>query len=71
VRDLGAVGWFFYTVFWRWPVVIGDAVLTLIWRGITRIFGFNGGPRIQRYDPRNLEDVDRPQDLPRPDQEGF
>jgi hypothetical protein len=71
VRDLGALGWFFYTIFWRWPVLIGDAVLTLIWRGITRLLGFNGGSRIQRYDLRTLDDVDRPQDLPPPDQERF
>ena len=50
VRDLGPVSWFFYTVLWRWPLLVGDAVLTVVWRGMTRLFGFNGGPSIQRFD---------------------
>jgi hypothetical protein len=70
-RDLGAIGWFFYTVFWRWPLVIGDAILTMVWRGIVRISGVNGGPRVQDLSPRQLEGVEHPQDIPPPDRERF
>ncbi len=69
-RDLGAIGWFFYTVFWRWPLVIGDAVLTVVWRGIVRVFGVNGGPRVEDVSARQQE-VDYPEDLSPPDRERF
>jgi hypothetical protein len=70
-RRLGPVAWFFYTVFWRWPLLIGDAVLTVIWRGIIRVAGVNGGPRLQDLSPRQLEEVDYPEDLRPPDRERF
>ncbi|HEX2502641.1 MAG TPA: hypothetical protein VHK00_01770 [Miltoncostaeaceae bacterium] len=69
-RDLGAIGWLFYTVFWRWPLVIGDAVLTVVWRGIVRVFGANGGPRVEDVSARQQE-VDYPEDLSPPDRERF
>jgi hypothetical protein len=66
-RDLGALAWFFYTIFWRWPVTIGDAILTFVWRGLNRLFGFNGGPRRDHTQGH----IDYPEDLPPPDQEQF
>ncbi len=70
-RDLGAIGWFFYTVFWRWPLLIGDAVLTVVWRGIARLLGINGGPRVQDLSPRQMGEADYPDELPPPDRERF
>jgi hypothetical protein len=66
-KDLGTLGWFLYTIFWRWPVMIGDAILTVVWRGLTRLFGFNGGPRRDH----TLGQIDYPEDLPPPDQDRF
>ena len=66
-RDLGALGWFLYTIFWRWPVLVGDAILTVFWRGLTRLFGFNGGP----HRDHTLGQIDYPEDLPPPDRERF
>jgi hypothetical protein len=66
-RDLGAVGWFLYTIFWRWPVLIGDAILTVFWRGMNRLFGFNGGPQRDR----TLGQIESAEDLPPPDRERF
>lgn len=67
-RELSPFWWFLYTIFWRWPLLVGDAVLTLTWRGLTAIFGFNGGPRLQDY--RSTQ-VERPESLPPPDQDTF
>jgi hypothetical protein len=53
-------GWYaLYTILWRFPVMIGDYVLTGAWRVAHRIWGFNGTPR--------LGDLARPQ--PEPDRE--
>ena len=65
-RDLGPVSWFLYTILWRWPLMVGDAVLTMFWRGMTRIFGFNGGPSIDSFDPADLERIEAPDDRPPP-----
>ena len=70
-RRLGPVAWFFYTVFWRWPLVIGDAVLTVIWRGIIRVAGVNGGPRLAGPQRPPAGEVDYPEDLSPPDRERF
>ena len=71
VRDLGPVSWFFYTLLWRWPLLAGDAALTLFWRGMTRIFGFNGGPSIQSFDPVEADQVDDPEERPPPGSRTF
>lgn len=70
-RDLGPVAWFLYTVFWRWPVMVGDAALTLFWRGMTRIFGFNGGPSMETFDRSQMEQIDYPDDHPPPGSRTF
>ena len=64
--DLGPVSWFLYTILWRWPLMVGDAVLTMFWRGMTRVFGFNGGPSIDSFDPAELEQIEAPDDRPPP-----
>jgi hypothetical protein len=69
--ELGPVAWFLYTLFWRWPLMVGDAVLTLVWRGIIRLFGFNGGPRVGEVTSAEMHEIDYPQDLPPPDRETF
>jgi hypothetical protein len=69
--ELGPVSWFLYTVLWRWPLMVGDAVLTAFWRGMTRIFGFNGGPNIQSFDPSQIDQVDYPEDRPPPGSRSF
>jgi hypothetical protein len=66
-KDLGPIAWFFYSVFWRWPLVAGDAILTAAWRGINRLFGFNGGPRRDHTSGH----IDYPDDLPPPDRDMF
>ena len=71
VRDLGPVSWFLYTLLWRWPLLAGDAVLTLFWRGMTRIFGFNGGPSIESFDPIEADQVEDPEDRPPPGSRTF
>ena len=70
-RDLGPVSWFLYTVLWRWPVMVGDAALTYFWRGMTRIFGFNGGPSIESFDPIEADQVESPEDRPPPGSRTF
>jgi len=64
--DLGPLSWFLYTIIWRWPLMVGDAVLTMFWRGMTRVFGFNGGPSIDRFDPIEMERIESPDDRPPP-----
>lgn len=64
--DLGPLSWLLYTLFWRWPLMVGDAVLTVIWRGMTRLFGFNGGPSMQSFDTSSIDTIDYPEDLPPP-----
>jgi hypothetical protein len=71
VADFGPISWFLYTVLWRFPLLVGDAVLTVFWRGMTRLFGFNGGPSIQSFDPSTMEQVDYPDDLPPPGSRTF
>ncbi|HSJ73676.1 MAG TPA: hypothetical protein VK904_05115 [Miltoncostaeaceae bacterium] len=65
-RDLGPLAWFLYTVLWRWPLMVGDAVLTILWRGMTRIFGFQGGPSIGNLDPGQMDQVDDLEERPPP-----
>lgn len=67
-RELGPLGWLLYTVFWRWPLTVGDAVLSVAWTGITRVFGFNGGPRMRDSAPTQ---VDRPESFAPPDRDTF
>jgi hypothetical protein len=67
-RELSPFWWLLYTIFWRWPLLAGDAVLVAVWRGITRIFGFNGGPRLRDYRPGQ---IDSPESVPPPDQDTF
>lgn len=70
-RDLGPVSWFFYTLLWRWPLLAGDAVLTVVWRGLTRIFGFNGGPSLERVDAIHVDQNEYPEDRPPPGSRAF
>ena len=65
-RDLSP-GWYaLYTLFWRWPVIIGDYALTGAWLLVYRARGLRSGP------PRpDLLHVDRPESLPRPDRDTF
>jgi hypothetical protein len=69
--DLGPISWFLYTILWRWPLMIGDAVLTVFWRWMTRIFGFNGGPSIEAFDAVEADQVDYPEDRPPPGSRSF
>jgi hypothetical protein len=70
-RDLGPVSWFFYTLLWRWPLLMGDALLTAFWRGMTRLFGFNGGPSMKTFNPVTMDQVDYPEDKPPPSSRSF
>jgi hypothetical protein len=67
-RELTPFWWLLYTVFWRWPLLVGDAALSVAWRGLTRLFGFNGGPRLRDYAPNQ---VDRPESFSPPDRDTF
>jgi hypothetical protein len=69
--DLGPLSWFLYTILWRWPLLTGDAVLTVLWRGMTRVFGFNGGPSIESFDPIEADQVEDPEDRPPPGSRTF
>jgi hypothetical protein len=42
----------------------------VVWRGIVRVFGANGGPRVEDVSARQQE-VDYPEDLSPPDRERF
>ncbi len=70
-RDLGPISWFFYTILWRWPLMMGDAILTVFWRAMTRVFGFNGGPSMQTFDPTSIDQIDYPEDHPPPGSRSF
>jgi hypothetical protein len=70
-RDLGPIAWFLYTVFWRWPLLVGDAILTVVWRGIDKVFGFNGGPRASDFDPSQVDEFANPERLKQPDRDTF
>ncbi len=48
-------------------MLVGDAILTVFWRGLTRLFGFNGGTQRDH----TLGQIDYPEDLPPPDRERF
>jgi hypothetical protein len=65
-KELGPVAWVLYTVFWRWPVLTGDWLLSGLWRLLSRVVGFNGGPQL----PGGAE-IDRPEGLAPPDEERF
>jgi hypothetical protein len=59
-------GWYaLYTVFWRFPVYMGDYALTALWRLVAHI----RGTRNER--PNRSLDFDRPETLPQPDRETF
>lgn len=69
--ELGPISWFLYTIFWRVPLMVGDAILTAAWRGITRVFGFNGGPRLRDVASAELDQMARPESRPQPDRDTF
>lgn len=60
-------GWYaLYTVTWRWPVLIGDALLSGLWSVIGRVFGRSAGPR-----STDLGEIDHPEKHPPPDRTTF
>ena len=65
VREFTPGWWALYTVFWRFPVFMGDYALTGLWRLVAHV----RGTRTERPD-RSL-DFDRPDTLPQPDRETF
>jgi hypothetical protein len=71
VGELRPISWFFYTLLWRWPLLLGDTLLTAFWRGMTRLFGFNGGPSIKSFDPSSADQVEYPEDRPPPGSRTF
>jgi hypothetical protein len=70
-QDLGPLAWFFYTILWRWPLLVGDAVLSFVWSTIKRIFGFNSGPSSGPFDPSSIDEIHYPEDLPPPGSQTF
>lgn len=59
-------GWYaLYTLFWRWPVIVGDYALTGIWILAARARGLRTGA------PRHDLQLDPPESLPRPDRDTF
>lgn len=46
-RELSPGWWALYNIFWRWPVMTGDYLLSGLWRMLGRLWGFNGGPKMR------------------------
>ena len=67
-REFGPLWWALYSVFVRFPVALGDVVLTLAWR----LFGGAGSAgtsAVQRS--IQLERIDHPETQPPPDSDTF
>lgn len=65
-KELGP-GWYaLYTVFWRWPVLAGDALLSGLWSLLGRVFGRSSGPR-----STGIGEIDHPEQHPPPDRSTF
>jgi hypothetical protein len=65
IREFSPGWWALYTVFWRFPVFMGDYALT----GLYRVVRHVRGTRNER--PVRSLDFDRPDTLPQPDRETF
>lgn len=65
VREFSPGWWALYSVFWRFPVFMGDYALTGLWRLVAHV----RGTRTDR--PVRSLDFDRPETLPQPDRETF
>ena len=65
VREFTPGWWALYTVFWRFPVFMGDYALTGLWRLVAHV----RGTRTER--PARSLDFDRAESLPQPDRETF
>jgi hypothetical protein len=65
-KELTPGWWALYNIFWRWPVMTGDYLLSGLWSLLARVWGFNGGPRL-----RDPAQVDRPEGISPPDEERF
>lgn len=65
-RELGPAWYAAYTIFWRWPVLAGDAILSGIWSLVGRFVGTSPPPRAD-----DLHTVDYSNDPPRPDRSSF
>lgn len=65
-KELGP-GWYaLYTVLWRWPVIIGDALLSGLWSLAGLVWSAPGGTRSTAID-----EIDRPESHPAPDRHTF
>lgn len=65
-KELGP-GWYaLYTVFWRWPVLAGDTILSGVWSLLGRVFGRSNGQRSS-----DLEQVDGSDRHPSPERSRF
>ncbi len=65
-KELGP-GWYaVYTLVWRWPVLVGDAILSGLWSLIGRVFN-------RQSDPRSTApgQIDHPEKHPPPDRTTF
>lgn len=65
-KDLSPGWWTVYTVTWRWPIMLGDAILCGLWAIVGRLV-----PPPPDATPVNTSQIDHPEDHPSPESRTF